>query len=146
MIQTFSFLLLVFSVGCALFSRGERITGLDRPLTELQRAVHEAMPVGVARVSRNGREFTSEPYAVGKRGPSKPPGDAPVRYIVQAYVLGDRRPYVIEIFVYQERKKSGGYVKGPADEVQTKVMRTRIERELAKRRDDRNVVDDFRVF
>lgn len=66
-------------------------------------------------------------------------------------VLGDRRPYDLEVFVVRERRVATG--QGPGsyetvgnDQRLAKVVMARITESLAKRREDRNFIDDFRVF
>ncbi|MCC7405150.1 MAG: hypothetical protein IT288_12195 [Bdellovibrionales bacterium] len=141
-------LLICFVAGCT--HGGIRLPDLDTPLTELQKAVVDSLPLGKRAVSPNGREFFSE-YFVVVQNQARPATRAPMRYYAHVYVLGDRRPYVIEGLVRKQVLEKGGSPEGDysdsgVDDRLTKVLMRKIKAALSKRREDRNIIDDFRVF
>lgn len=148
-------LLAVFIGGCAtmenMMSPGYAILikGIDWPLTDLQSLVVYEMPTGLRTSSPNGREFYSKYFVLD--GPKyKAAGDATDRYFATLTVLGDARPYNIEIFVTHEKRvlrKSGfDYVESGHNTMLARELEYKLRQELAKRREDRNIIDDFRVF
>ena len=84
------------------------------------------------------------------RGAAATSGDtAPIRSYAQVYILGDRRPYVIEVYVNKQRRvsaQSSEYVDEGSDQEIAKVVYQRIQFQLSKRREDLNIIDDFRIF
>lgn len=140
------FTLLVFVVtGCV--TRGSvSIERLDMAVTDLQRIVVEALPVGKRSQSQNGREFFSE-YFIVRSGDYEEAQDSPLRNFAHILILGDRRPYRIDVVVMQEKRTSSGdYRMVKYDEGLARVITRRIQKTLHKRREDRNIIDDFRVF
>lgn len=123
---------------------------IEASLGDIRAAVVAALPVGHRTVSSNGREILSKHFLVSGGGNFRPAGDALDRYYAQITILGDRRPYDIEIVVAHEKRVLRGetftYAIDYYDMVLAKDLAKKLERELAKRREDRNIIDDFRVF
>lgn len=148
-------LTIIFSLclsGCALIrsDRRARVVGeVDWPVSGLRAIVGSQVPVGHKSISPNGREFVSLYFILQKDG-FRPGDDADDRYFVKYTILGDRRPYDVEILVTHERRVLKGiqfvYAKVGFDAKMAEVLAERLRRELSKRREDRNVVDDFRVY
>lgn len=131
-------------VSCA--TRSVSIDELDMSLVELYKIAIEALPLGKRSESINGREFYSVYFTVQK-GEYEEARGAATRSYARISVLGDRRPYNIEVAVIVERKNSGGeYTQSGYDTSLARVISRRIQNVLYKRRDDRNIIDDFRVF
>lgn len=134
---------------CTTVWGGARVEDLDRPLNDLQRVAARSMPLGLRRTSTNGREFFSK-YFLAKSGEFKAAEEGSERRYAQILVLGDRRPYTIQIIVHVERLTttfgSGGYSEIGQDNELAQVVRRRFLNELHKRREDTNIIDDFRVF
>ena len=102
------------------------------------------IPRGVRLISPNDREYYSNYFS-----PHDPEEDATEkreRAYVSVLVLGDRRPYRMKVSVHLERKTNSGYTKSGHDKNLAKQIAGQLEDELAKGRDDRNVIDDFRPF
>src|SRR5437868_4344362 len=79
------------------------IKNVDWPLLELQSLVAYMVPTGLRSPSANGREFYSKHFVLD--GPKyKLAGDAAERFTATITVLGDSRPYDIEIFVTREKR------------------------------------------
>lgn len=136
---------------CALFQAEHRLSDLNVPLNEIQHAVNDSLPLGRRKTSPNGREFYSN-YFVPTRKGFRAAEKLTNRYYAHVYVLGDRRPYVVEVYVKREKQindSSTGhttYVEDGTDDRVAKFLVKKIQDELSKRREDRNVIDDFRVF
>lgn len=141
-------LLAIFTlVGCT--HGGVRMENIDVPLVEIQKAVVNSLPLGKRTVSTNGREFFSEYFVVVEKR-ARPASKLGKRYYAHVYVLGDRRPYIIEGLVRKEVREKGKigpeYSDAGIDSRLSKVLMRKIKNNLSKRREDRNIIDDFRVF
>lgn len=137
-------LLSLLLISCA--SNGDKIEGLDRSITDLQRLADQSLPVDRASVSTNGREFYSAPF-IKDQGGFKKVKEAKAHMVAVIKVLGDRRPYSIEVTVLiQKRQASGDYLNVGYDKGLARVISRRIQKELYQRRERRNIIDDFKVF
>lgn len=126
---------------CTHLPPGEKLQNVDRPLLELQKSAANTMPTGLKSTSENGREFFSNPFKITKAAyEAATPGD----YYMQAHVmvLGDRRPYNVEIRVYRVVNNQ----RVSSDNKLEKRLKNEILADLAKRRENRNVIDSFRPF
>ena len=130
------------------------VEDLNYSTADIFKAVAEVLPGGVATMSENQRELKSRWFAVRKNGslaefdsPSFALEKPPARYKAEVLVLGDRRPYRIEVTVEQQRLQSGGAF---ADAGQSEAMSHRLAKEirghLVKRQEKKNLIDDFRAF
>lgn len=144
----------IFAITGCMTSFGNRtsskIHDLDWPLAELRGVAASILPTGQRAVSPNGREMLSRHYVLeGARG-YKPAGDATERYYATILILGDRRPYDVEITVTLERRVLRGnqftYIVEGFDARLAKELERKLRTELTKRREDLNIIDDFRVF
>lgn len=149
--------LLFFSIvllqGCATIAASRhtaRIKGVDWPLGELRSLAASMLPVGPRGQSGNGREIVSKHFVLEGKRDYKPSGDATERYFATVFILGDRRPYNLEILVTSEKRVLKGnqftYVIDGYDTRLAKELEQRLQAELTKRREDLNIIDDFRVF
>lgn len=145
MLKNFAVAIFVLCVASCSSMGTVKVQGVDLPLTQIQTVVDQALPLGRRDISPNGREFFSNYFLPGgkKIVAAK---DSSYRMYAQVKVLGDRRPYNIEVTVHRERKKNSQYERVGSDERTAKVLAKRIQNELNKRRGDRNIIDDFRVF
>lgn len=118
-----------------------------RSLIETQKIVEANLPGGKRAVSQNRREYTSNYFVRGKEGAFVEAQSEPIRYYARILVLGDRRPYTVEVRVYEEHRRSDGqFDQVNQDEGLARVIIRRIQKALYQRREDRNIIDDFRVF
>lgn len=125
------------------------IRDVDWPLMEIKQVIQQLMPAGQRAVSPNGREMLSRHFIMDGRN-FVPAGDATERWYAQFLILGDRRPYDVEVLVTKEKRVLSGnqfvYKVAGADMRLAKELERRLRAELTKRREDRNIIDDFRVF
>jgi hypothetical protein len=131
-------------------SYGVRISEADWPYQELGLLVANLLPTGLRATSPNGREFHSRYFVLDENNNYKPAGIALDRYSAYITVLGADRPYQLEVIVDHEKRilRDSGYdykIVGHDKELATKLATQLIEK-LTKRREDRNIIDDFRVF
>ena len=134
-------------MGCS--HGGIRIENLNIPLVDVQNAVVNSLPLGKRSVSSNGREFFSKYFVVVKKKP-RPASRLRTRYYAHVHVQGDRRPYAVEGVVRKEvlQKNAIGlkYSDVGINSRFSKVLMRKIKENLSKRRENRNIIDDFRVF
>jgi hypothetical protein len=128
-----------------------RIRDLEQPLQFLQRLAVGTLPLGLQSSSSNGREFTSKYFAPGPgRGVYRAASEAPTRYYAHISVLGDSRPYAIEVYVTREERVLKGndftYEVVGHDQRLAKELVDHLQMQLTKRREDLNIIDDFRAF
>ena len=144
-IQTF--ILFLFITGCT--TGLVALHDLEYPLVDIQKSVDGSIPFGKRKVSLNGREFLSH-YFLVKGDKYFRAKNAPVRYFAKVWVLGDRRPYKVEVIVYKEKRRvidqQAQYYKTGTQKEIAKRLAKDIQKTLSKRRDKRNIIDDFRVF
>lgn len=97
-------------------------------------------------ISQNGREIVSQYY--DKKNKTIEKMDmAKERYYSHLTILGDRRPYDIQVEVLVEgRNEDGGFDVVDQDDEKAGILAERLRQALNQSRDTRNVIDDFRSF
>ncbi|AFX99760.1 hypothetical protein [Bdellovibrio bacteriovorus] len=140
----------VFLFASTLFFAGCRTGGVilrETPLnlSETRRAI--VAVIGEPKsISQNGREMTSQYY--DKKGKNIDKMDmARERFYTHVTVLGDRRPYDVQVQVLVEgRNEDGGFDLLDRDDDKAAPIAEKIRQSLNQSRDSRNVIDDFRSF
>jgi hypothetical protein len=135
-------LLIVFLGACV--SRGYRINDQNLSLGEVKRLLTSV--IGEPRkVSENQRTFYSRYFS---RNPDDhfDPERSKERLYAKVVVLGDRRPYDLEVEVYSEVRGAKGYEDMGADEVESRKLGKDLRSRLNQGRNERNAIDDFRAF
>lgn len=150
--------LVTFLSGCATVS----LNNLDYPLIDIQRGVSNIVPKGVLKISPNGRTYTSkyfDPNSINAERTSSA-GDEILREraTVVVTILGDRRPYDVDIQVQVEGDESGekpkkndDFIEGEwsgvgSDKGLARHLRDRLANYLARLERNKNIIDDFRPF
>jgi hypothetical protein len=125
------------------------IKNVNMSLGEVKNFIHHALPIGIRTISDNGREFYSQHFLVDKNE-YVPAKDADIRYTARVLILNSSRPFEIEVEVRREvrRDRNGRiiYADEGYDLRLARILKDQIKDALAKRRDDLNLIDDFRVF
>ena len=136
---------LLFPTSCA--TKGSvRVEPANISINQLIAITRKALPVKVLKETQSGRNMVTA-YFVFKKGKPVEVVSVAKRYSVEVRILGDRRPYTVEVVVPQEvRNPEGGYDVIRSDKGLARVIARLIQEGLHKRREDRNIVDDFRVF
>ncbi len=102
------------------------------------------MPGGIREQSSNGRTLLSGYFI--PRNFDEDGTEASERAYAIVTILGASRPYNVDVQVNREKKSGGDYRNEGRDKVLTKQLADKLRRALADRREDRNVIDDFRAF
>lgn len=112
--------------------------------------IRHSIPLGIRTVSANGREFLSQHFTLADGKDYIPAKDSSTRYYARMVILNSSRPYDIQIQVLREvQRDMNGRIVYAADGYDLRIARllkSQVKDNLAKRRDDLNVIDDFRVF
>lgn len=150
MTRGFIALLAVFLLAsCTHFYKPLRIDEIHYPYGQLRKVATQALPIGLRSTSQNGRELLSQYFVIQKKKYVEAI-ENPTRYTAKLVLLGERRPYLVEIYVFKEaRTNVGGRVEykvvGQDLRIAMKVKKE-LQTLLAQRREDLNIIDDFRVF
>ena len=131
-----------FATGCA---SAEKTREFDRPWGVVRATVQKNMPLGVRTTSRNGRTFESN-YFVPKGNWDDDGTTAKVRAFARTTILGSSRPYQVEVSVFRQHKEGGEYSSPELDQDLSERLANKIEADIANRREDRNIIDDFKPF
>lgn len=114
-------------------------------ISETRRAIVSAIGEP-RRVSQNGRELYSQYYSRDNVN-IKDPAAVSQRYYTQVIILGDRRPYDIQVVVVNEEKvDSRRFEVTGQDDGRASQVAENIRKRLNQSRENRNVIDDFRSF
>ncbi|MBK9324708.1 MAG: hypothetical protein IPM97_17470 [Bdellovibrionaceae bacterium] len=120
----------------------------DTPLniSETRKAI--ASVIGQPRAtSENGREMVSKYYDRKGTKDEEQMKTVRERFSTHITILGDRRPYDIQIEVVVEiRDHDGKYQVVERDEARAQAISIEIQKALVQSRDNRNLIDDFRAY
>ena len=141
---TLFFLFIISSVILSGCSTTATITNVMLSYNATKTVVVANIPQGVRKESANGRELTSNTFLVETFAPDK--GTADERAYAVVKILGSSRPYSIDVRVFREVKKKGVWKPDGSDSEMTELLGERLKQALADRREDRNVIDEFRAF
>ncbi len=138
----YCFLFFVFITGCV--SQSYLIDNQNYSLGDLKKTLVSL--IGEPRqVSENQRTIYSRYFS--RRPDSKfDPERSPERLYAAITILGDRRPYEVQVEVYFEIKDGSAYLNQGIDEIETNKLGRGIRTRLNQGREDRNIIDDFRAF
>jgi hypothetical protein len=140
---------LIILNSCETLSDGEfaEWSGVNSSVQGIMKAFDRVTPGGGIRgKSQNGREFVSRYHP--------PTGDvyatattAKVRAYTKLTILGDRRPYVLQLhYIVEERDDSGNYRVVKRDKERANKILKDLHTFLVTRPDKDNFIDDFRPF
>lgn len=115
-------------------------------LATIKKAIIAVFPGGLRQRSSNGRELSSAYFTSLGYEPIEDAAKANERSYMKVIVLGDRRPYNLEVVVMKERKSKGQFSEIEVDEKATHKFAQDLRNKLAQSRDDSSVVDEFRAF
>lgn len=97
------------------------------------------------KTNENGHELESG-YFDKKRKPLERPNEAKERYYVRVTILGDRRPYDIQVQCFVEARIPDGYEDAGEDDGLADEWAAEIKKALHESREKRNFIDDFKAF
>lgn len=146
-------------LGC---TTAQTINDLNYSLVDIQKGISATVPKGIGKISENRRTFTSkyfDPESIDADRTSERSEDVfRERAVVVTTILGDRRPYNVEIAVIIEEDTSGAEMKKNDDFIEGKFLvsgqdkglakyfRDRLANYLARLERNKNLIDDFRPF
>lgn len=139
----------VLLTSCSMFYKPLRIDEVHHPFAWVRQMAIKTLPVGLRSSSANGRELLSQYFLPDKKGYTSAI-EEPVRLTAKIVILGERRPYTVKVYVLrEERVKTGGQVKYKVRGQDLRIanaIKNDLQTRLAQRREDLNIIDDFRVF
>lgn len=140
----------------------QTITDLNYSLIDIQKSISAVVPKGIGKISENRRTFSSkyfDPQTIDAKRSTKKADDVErERATVNVTILGDRRPYTVEVEVLIEEdlsgvaaKKDDDFIDGKfrvtgRDKSLAKFFRDRLANYLARLERNKNLIDDFRAF
>ena len=95
----------------------------------------------------NGRTFTSGYFSL--KDFETDGTELQDRAFARVVILGEGRPYKLEVTVFREHREKGSshYAREKLpDKKLSKMLVEKLKTALADRREDRNIIDDFRTF
>lgn len=117
----------------------------NKPYGVVRSAVQHNMPRGIRTTSRNGRTYISEYFLLGNW--DEDGTEARERGFAKATILNSSRPYQVEAAIYRQHMISKGeYSDAQIDEQASERLIKKISDDIANRREDRNIIDDFKPF
>lgn len=140
----FAFFALVTLASCATPSA--QIQNVPLSFNAVKTVVTHTLPGGIMRESDNGRMMTSgyfDPETLKPENEKKP---LKVHAYMVVSIYGSSRPYSLNVKAFKESREKDGYTDLGEDPELTDRLAERLRAALADRREDRNVIDDFRVF
>jgi hypothetical protein len=139
---SFSFLILILSLGCAT---GPKISNIERSVGTIRKIITAVAGGEIRFMSDTQREFFS-PYFSRRPDPNFDPEKSRERLYAIFTIIGERRPYEVRINTVVERRINGKYEEVGEDENITKKLVSEFQSALAQSREEKNVIDDFRSF
>lgn len=123
------------------------------PYGTVKHIVVASLPGGIRAQSTNGRELTSGYFVLGKNGDFRALDETEAetvgeRAYAEVIILGERRPYRLDVRAYRQRRdrSTKKYSSPVYDKMLTQRFSQKVKESLANRREDRNLIDDFRAF
>jgi hypothetical protein len=131
----------------ACASEGITIENVKGSYPAVRQAVVSQLPQGVRNVSANAREFDSGYFPLDTRKFQLDASKDPERATAHVQILGASRPYTINVRVYIEsRQPNGRYRRERLDHDLAEELVERVRDDLAHRREDHNIIDEFRAY
>lgn len=135
---------LFFIFSACSSTTGFRLSDQNVSLGEIKKAITAV--IGDPRsISENQRTYLSQ-YFSRKPDPKFDAQKSRERLFSKIVILGDRRPYDLDIEVIIEQRFDRAYEQVGTDISQAKELGKQIRTRLHQGREDRNVIDDFRAF
>lgn len=97
------------------------------------------------KTNENGHELEST-YFDKKKKPIERPNEVKERYYTRVTILGDRRPYDIQVQCLAEIRTPDGYEDAGEDDGLATEWASEIKKALHESREKRNFIDDFKAF
>ncbi|MGE0631333.1 MAG: hypothetical protein AB7O96_02925 [Pseudobdellovibrionaceae bacterium] len=116
-------------------------------LANIKKAIAGSIPGGVRVKSNNGREHSSAFFDIATYELIDDPEAVAERYYAKVIILGDRRPYSLDVMVIKQKKQGNQfYDESNIVERASKKVASDLRTKLVQSREDTNVIDEFRAF
>lgn len=122
-----------------------RLKEQDKSLNLIRTTIQNMMAPSPRSISQNLREYTSQFFSRKDESEFDPQSSNERAYAVFV-ILGDRRPYQVDITVFIERKKGSRYAKVGTDKKLAQELLVELRTRLHQSQEDRNLIDGFRAF
>ena len=141
------FLMVIITVltGCQTPTKCLLLAEQKNSLEDMRSAISMVTNGKFRTVSKNGREFITQYFAKKGQEENFNPLVTRDRLYAQFRILGDQRPYDIQILVFLERKTPNGYELYGEDVGREREIGEQLISNL-KSLGKRNAIDDFRPF
>ncbi len=134
---------IIFLSACS--SSTPKIEDSNQSINEIRQQI-KGLVGDFRSVSRNQREIVSGYFSERSDDTDFDPEKSKFRLWARFIILGDRRPYDIEIHVFKEQRIKGKYqLIGPEPKMGQKLV-SELKEKLNQSLENRNIIDDFRVF
>jgi hypothetical protein len=147
MLRVLSLGLLLAAFGCSSLPSGpyaERNT-VNASVVGIIKAFDRAA-IGIRGRSANGRELVSKYHLPGGDGYDYA-GDKPERAYSKLRILGERRPYTLQVqYVIEKRNSKGVYIVTDYDLAKAESILKDLIKYLVTRPGREDFIDDFRPF
>lgn len=151
----FQLLIFLLWISCSCSTSTVKWDEVNFSLAEIQKATARTLPGGIREISTNEREYLSR-YFLPNAKVVQPEYaiNAPLRAYAKIVILGDRRPYQINVEVFTERRvgfrnnnrEDPIFEHSGQDAALAANLAQKLKGLLIKGRDNRNLIDDFRPF
>jgi hypothetical protein len=128
-------------VGCAT---GAAISEANYSVGEIKQVIQSI--VGEFRTQSQNQRTIYSKYFGTKKDKDFDEKKSKKRLYAVVTILGDRRPYDIDVEVIVEAKVGSGYEESGSDQIKAQEIADEIVRRLHEGIENRNVIDDFRAF
>jgi hypothetical protein len=122
-----------------------RLKDQDKSLNLIRTTIQNMMAPRPRNISQNLREYTSQFFS-RKDEANFDPQSASERAYALFVILGDRRPYHVDITVFIERRQGSRYIKVGTDRKLAQELLVELRTRLHQSQEDRNLIDGFRAF
>lgn len=143
--KTLSLVLIVFWLLSACAMGDVRLKEQDKSLNLIRTTIQNMMAPRPRNISQNLREYTSQFFSRKDEANFDPQTSNERAYAVFV-ILGDRRPYHVDISVFVERRQGSRYIKVGTDRKLAQELLVELRTRLHQSQEDRNLIDGFRAF
>lgn len=135
--------LLYFSL-VACTSGAGRVPDQNRSLIDIKKVIVSV--IGEPRSIVNEQRVYLSQYYGRKTDKNFDPLKSKIRQYTRISISGDRRPYDVDVDVIVEQRNGRVYEEIGTDDREAIAIAKEIKEKLHQGLEDRNVIDDFRVF
>lgn len=136
--------LLALYFGLVSCAGGSRVEEQNRSLSDIRKVIIHVM--GEPRSTTDDQRVYLSQYYGRKSDKKFDAQKSKIRQYTRIAIIGDRRPYDLNVQVIVEQKNGRLYEEVGTDDKESATIAQEIKSKLHQGLEDRNVIDDFRVF